>query len=332
MHAFKISLASLCLTTTLAAACVQQDAPEAIARAIPTAEGVRIRLPEQAALMPSDGGEHIGSSRNALLGELAQYYVVTRNVTRTLNAGAGWVLVLVHAIVNTPPTTVEGNVYTWGPGSKALDPADYRLIVTANDDNSFDWTLDGRSKIEANAEFESLIFGHAIPGEIENRGRGSFTIDFDAAERVNPIDNEPEGLVTVEYNLEDPDDGIPALQMTIDGRQLDDNGIEQDVHFEYAYDEASDGSGDFKFKINGDLDDDGSLQEEALIHSRWLPTGAGRADLRVKGGDLDTLVVEASECWSSSFGRVYYADNQDWMPSEGEESSCSHASADLPNE
>src|SRR5690606_11344549 len=99
-------------------------------------------------------------------------------------------------------------------------------------DGSYDWTLDGKSKIDVNAEFESLIFGHAIPGVVAHRGLGSFTIDFDAAERVNPIDNEPEGLVTVEYNLEDPDDNIPALQMTIDGRGLDENGVEQDTHFE----------------------------------------------------------------------------------------------------
>lgn len=330
MHLLKSTFTGLFLSTLLATGCVQQEeAPNEIARAIPTAEGVRIQLPDQATRLSTSDMDGISGSRHAVL---AAYYTVTRNVTRTLNAGAGWVLVVVHAIVQTPPTSVDGNVYTWGPGSGALDPADYRLIVTANDDGSYDWTLDGRSKIDVNAEFESLIFGNAIPGLVEHRGQGSFTIDFDAAERVNPIDNEPEGLVTVQYNLEDPDDDIPALQMTIDGRQLDENGVEQDVHFDYTYDEASDGSGDFSFQINGDLADDGSLQEDALIRSRWLATGAGRADLRVQGGDLDTLVVEASECWSENFGRVFYADNQNWMPSEGQESDCSHASADMPSE
>jgi hypothetical protein len=236
---------------------------------------------------------------------------------------------LVHAIVQTPPTTVDGNVYTWGPGSKALDPADYRLIVTENDNGSFDWTLDGRSKIDANAVFESVVFGNAVPGAIPERGNGSFTLDFDASERVNPVDNEPVGLVTVEYDLEGGQ-GFSTLNMTIDSREADDAGVEQDVHFDYDYAEDLDGNGNFSFTINGDLEDDGSLKETALIRSRWLPTGAGRADVRVQGGDLADLVVEASECWSTSFGRVFYADNQNWMPSEGSESDCSHDTSDLP--
>ncbi len=325
------SLTALVFSTVLATGCVvQEEAPENLARAIPTAESVRINLPDSAAREISDAPINgVSSTRNAVLGELAEYYVVTRKVTRDLNGGAGWVLTLVHAIIKTPPTTVDGNVYTWGPGSDALDPADYRLVVTENDNGSFGWSLDGQSKIDPSAGFEALIFGNAMPGEIEHRGTGSYTLDFDAAERVNPIDNEPVGLVTVEYDLAGGQ-GFSTLNMTIDSREIDDNGIEQDVNFSYNYAESLDGSGNFSFKINGDLENDGSLQESALIRSRWLNTGAGRADVRVQGGDLADLVVEASECWSSNFGRVYYTDNQDWMPSEGDEQDCSHTSADLP--
>ena len=34
--------------------------------------------------------------------------------------------VLIHAIVQYPVTSTNGNVYTWGPWSEALDPAEYR--------------------------------------------------------------------------------------------------------------------------------------------------------------------------------------------------------------
>jgi hypothetical protein len=331
MQHFNKSLTALVFSTVLATGCVvQEEAPENLARAIPTAESVRINLPDTAAREISDAPVNgVSSTRNAVLGELAEYYVVTRNVTRDLNGGAGWVLTLVHAIVQMPPTTVEGNVYTWGPGSDALDPADYRLIVTENDNGSFDWSLDGRSKIVADADFEAVVYGNAMPGAIPHRGNGSYTIDFDAGERVNPVDNEPVGLVTVEYDLEGGQ-GFSTLNMTIDSRETGDDGVERDVHFDYNYAEALDGGGNFSFAINGDLDDDGSLQESALIRSRWLNTGAGRADFRAQDGDLADLVVEASECWSSNFGRVYYADNQDWMPSEGNEEDCSHNTSDLP--
>jgi len=326
------TFSGLLLSSVLATACVQQEAPENIARALPTAESVRINLPETSARTEGQSRDGISSTRNAVIGELAEYYVVTRQVTRDLNQGAGWVLVLVNTIVRLPPTSVDGNVYTWGPGSDALDPADYRLVVTENDNGSFDWSLDGRSKIVVDAGFESVIFGHAVPGEVENRGLGSFSIDFDASERVNPVDNDQIGLVTVQYNLEDADDTIPALQMIIDSRELDDAGDERDVHFEYVYDENSEGAGNFEFTIHGDLDDEGSLQEDAVIRSRWLATGAGRADVRIQSGDLGDIVVEASECWSESFGRVFYTDNQDWAPTEGDVASCSHQTADLPSE
>lgn len=332
MQHFNKTLTALVFSTLLATGCVvQEEAPENLSRAIPTADSVRINLPDSAAREISDAPVNgISSSQNAILGELAEYYVVTRNVTRDLNRGAGWVLTLVHAIVQMPPTTVDGNVYTWGPGSDALDPADYRLTVTENDNGSFDWSLDGRSKLEEGAVFEAVVFGNAVPGEIAHRGNGSYTLDFDASERVNPIDNDAVGLVTVEYDLEGGQ-GFSTLKMTIDSRETDAEGIEQDVHFDYDYAEAIDGTGNFSFAINGDLDDDGSLHESALIRSRWLDTGAGRADVRIQGGDLADVVVEASECWSSNFGRVYYADNQDWMPSEGEETDCSHNTSDLPD-
>ena len=332
MKQVKATLTGLLFSSVLATACVQQEAPENIARALPTADSVRINLPETAARTETQSRDGISSSRNAVLGELAQYYVVTRQVTRDLNRGAGWVLLLVHTIVQTPPTTVNGNVYTWGPGSGALDPADHRLVVTENDDGSYDWSLDGRSKLVEGSQFEAIIFGNAIPGEEAHRGHGSFSIDFDAGERVNPVDNDQIGLVTVQYNLEDPNDEIPALQMIIDSRELDAEGTERDVHFEYLYDENAEGAGNFEFTIHGDLEDEGTLQEDAVIRSRWLSTGAGRADLRMQSGDLGDLVVEASECWSENFGRVFYTDSQDWMPTEGDEASCSHATSDLPSQ
>ena len=59
-------------------ACVKQDAaPEGHRRRDPDVGSGRIKLPE--------------ASRDAV-GELADYYVVTRDVTRTFNGGSAWVL------------------------------------------------------------------------------------------------------------------------------------------------------------------------------------------------------------------------------------------------
>ncbi len=298
------ALFSLALTT----GCLQfADDRSAIQEALPTADSVRINVPDDQA---------------KALGDVASYYGITRTISRDLNGGAGWVLVLVHTIVQFPATTVEDNVYTWGPHSDALDPAEWRLTVIENADGTYDWVFDGRSKIDAQEDFTAVISGHAVPGADPHRGSGFFAIDFDAAEYVNPIDNEESGLVEVAYDLENRDGTVAAIVMTARDVQPDENGVPQDVSFEYAYAENLDGSGELGFVIHGDLDENGSAAEEAAIHSQWLADGQGRADIAASGGDLGEVSVLASECWDQNFRRVFYADNLDWQPTEGEESSC----------
>jgi hypothetical protein len=57
--------------------------------------------------------------------------------------------------------------------------------------------------------------------------------------------------------------------------------------------------------------------------SRWLASGAGRADLVASGGSLPTgFVVHATECWDASFNRVFYTEDVDPTKSEGSVSAC----------
>lgn len=319
-HAAKTITLSLLSVFALSAGCVQRAGDHPIEQILPTSDQVKIEVPE-------------GSAQTAyVLGDLADYYVITRNISRDLNGGAAWVLVLVHTIVHFPPTTVDGDVYTWGPWSDALDPAEWRLVVTENLDGSYDWSFDGKSKLEEDAEFLTVISGNAVPGELEpHRGTGNFLIDFDAAEQVDPIDNDNRGTVEITYDLENRDDTPATLDMVIQTRQLDEEGVEQDVAFDYSYVKNLDGSGDLQFQIHGDLDDEGSLFEDAIIRSRWLVSGSGRADVRVSGGDLGSTTVEASECWNDLFRRVFYTDSMDWMPTEGDEADCAFTDQDLPD-
>src|SRR5882672_2915768 len=98
MSMFK-SLLSASVVASLVAGCVaKQDAPpEEIARAIPKADQVQIKLPSTATREAPN------------VGDLATYYVVTRGVTTTFNGGSAWVLILIHTIVQFPVTSVSGN-------------------------------------------------------------------------------------------------------------------------------------------------------------------------------------------------------------------------------
>src|SRR5262249_47458441 len=92
--------------------------------------------------------------------------------------------------------------------------------------------------------------------------------------------------------------------------------------FHYAYTEKPDQSGTLSFTSYGDTDDPGPAWETTTYDSSWLASGAGRADLSITGGDLGDLTVTASECWSTSFLRVYLGASVAWLPTEGIASAC----------
>jgi hypothetical protein len=66
------------------------------------------------------------------------------------------------------------------------------------------------------------------------------------------------------------------------------------------------------------------------LRSRWQATGAGRADARLAGGDLGQIEAIASECWDAMFQRVFYTDSVGFAASEGAQTACVFATADLP--
>ena len=288
--------------------CIQQDsAPDDLQKAIPTSDQVRINLP--------DGG-------NAkTVGQLADWYVATRNVTRMFNGGSAWVLVLVHTIVQYPVTTVSGDTYTWGPWHDALSPAEYKLDVTDNGDGTYDYALSGRSRTEAGAQFEKVIDGFADPRNGELQGNGHFTLDFEASRRVNPIDADADarGTMAATYDLQ-------ARHLDLAIASTNDAG--EPVDADYAYNEAADGVGDMVFSFNENAGGT-AAQEQVVLRSRWQSTGAGRSDARLSGGDLTTAAI-ASECWSDTFKRTYYTDNASFAPTEGDVANCAFATADLP--
>ncbi|MCE9574402.1 MAG: hypothetical protein K8W52_14740 [Deltaproteobacteria bacterium] len=302
------------LTAIAATGCVQpNDDLHPAARVIPTSEQVAIKLPDK------------GTART--VGQLAPWYVATRNVTRTLNGGTAWVLVVVHAVVQFPPTETNGDTATWGPWDDGpLAPARYRLTVTALADGSYDWSLDGQNKTNPGSGFISVVNGNAVPSVPEGEGTGHFSIDFDNGAIVNPVDNgDARGTLDVAYDL-------AARTLDIDAVSAEDRGgVLVPVQYHYTYGEAVDGSGNMTFATHGDTEDAGTAAEDGVVRSRWLATGAGRTDLRLSGGDLGAVQVTASECWDTSFRETYYTDSASYLPTEGDPASCVYADQDLPS-
>ena len=307
----KSLVSAACALGIAATGCVTQDAPpDQIARAIPTSDQVSIKLPAHSALERPD------------VGQLATFYVATRGVTTMFNGGSAWVLVLIHTIVQFPVTSVSGNTYTWGPWSgNALDPAIYKLDVSANADGTYDYTLSGHAKSDTTDHFLALITGHSNPGAALGQGNGNFLLDFDASRTVDPVDNaNNKGQVAVNYDLK-----ARHLDLTI--MSTDANG--QAASADYSYDETADGGGQMTFGVEANLGGT-AAEENVTLRSRWLATGAGRGDARITGGDLGSAQGIASECWDTTFDRVYYTDNVNLGATEGDPAQCAFADVDLP--
>jgi hypothetical protein len=303
----KSLLAASTVLSLAGTGCIAKQGPDnsAIDDAIPTSDQVQIKMPAQA----------------RTVGQLAQYYVITHDATTMFNGGAAWVLVLIHSIVQLPVTSVSGDVYTWGPGSQPLDPADYKLDVTANADGTYDYVLSGKNKTAANAQFLAVVTGHADPGVAPGLGDGSFTLDFDASAQVDPIDNSNnKGTIDATYDLAARHLGLHIMSTNAAGRP---------VSADYTYDAAADNSGDMSFSAQTDVGG-GPALENLVIRSRWLPTGSGRSDSRIDGGDLGTTRAQASQCWDNLFREVFYTDNVNFLPTDGDPTQCAYGNVDLP--
>jgi hypothetical protein len=275
IHNKSIALSLLALT-----ACAQESDIDSVREALPDAKAVAVNLPENA-------------ESPAALGALADTYKWTRATTRTLNGITALVLLTVHTIVQYPPTKVEGSVFTWGPHSDALDPAEWRLTVTALGHRTYDWQLHARRKNEG-GEFLLLLDGHSVGSDVAHRGHGHFRFDLDALFAVNPIDNpDAQGAVSVDYAHDLG--GFSNVAMDFEGLTL----------ASYRYTEAADGSGSFDFDFQADVQENGSALEDARLRSRWLASGEGRADGSATGGDLESDVFNIAQCWDENFISIY---------------------------
>lgn len=293
---------------------------DVIRGAIPQAGEVSIKLPSggsAAQVDPTQDG--IGSLELAVVGETADMYMLTRGISVTLNGGVGFVLVLARTIVAFPVTSMEGETYVWGPWTDSLNPSEWRMTVTPNAAGEFAWTLEGRLKADgAAAPYRATVTGLADPGLLPGRGAGSFTLDFETAEALDPAGNNGEGVISVTYDFAGAVRSI-ALDAV--------NGAETVT---YSYAEGVDGTGDFQFTVHGDTEDEGALAELIEIRSRWVANGQGRSDFRISSGDMADVIVTGSECWDGSFGRTYYTDSLPIQPTEGDAGTCAFADVSLP--
>ncbi|HET6150622.1 MAG TPA: hypothetical protein VFH68_23990, partial [Polyangia bacterium] len=260
-------------------------------------------------------------------------YQTTRNVTVVINGGTLAVLTLVHTIVEFPPTSVSNDSAVWGPHSEPLSRNAWRLTVTRVAPHSFDYVLAAKPKLADDSAFIGILSGHhnTVNGPhgraIEGLGDGTFTVDWDAAQTL-PEHDKIVGKADFTYARASFTD-TATIGVAFTGIKDESNAEIYNANYLYA---ATPGAGgDFHYAAHRDAlpgpGPTGTAQELFTMHSRWLETGAGRADVQVSGGDSPVPSPIVNECWDAAFSSTFKNTSYDPAQTWGQESTCVFTSA-----
>lgn len=246
----------------------------------------------------------------------ASFYEFTRTVSDGVDTGTLLILAEVAVVTSFPPTSIDGSHAVWGPGGDALDPVEWKLTVTKTADHEFDYEVDGRPHGSTDdSAWQSILTGHGYSHEHTLYRSGSFTLNGDTLESLDPTRSNG-GKISVQYDARAWPKTVSADVATSDG---------SGQWFDVTVAHESDGGGTLAVTALADIDSNGS-NESVDENSRWNSTGAGRADVKMSGGDLSQTVL-ASQCWSSQFAQTYYTDSVNYQPTSGDPSTCAFAQA-----
>jgi hypothetical protein len=296
--------------------------------AIPQAEAVKVDGPESVAgeSRSRSGSSGLLAEEQSGSGDPAYWYAWTRRVRDGVNAITGRVLGSVWYIVHTEPSDVSSDEAIWGPYTDALEPVTWRFRVTRVGEQTYDYVLEGRPKVSTSDDaYRPVLLGRGYGKASEQHGDGSFTSDLDAARELDPVEHRDDsGSVKVTHDLpRDVTRRLNALPRVITA-ELRPAG-EQSLTVKSTANE--DGTGVIECDAFVDIDDrKATAPEDVTIVSRWRNSGAGRADITIANGDLpkSTPIVNAVECWGTDFTRVYYSDDAEFAPTEGDETACAY--------
>ncbi len=298
-----VAYTALCSALTIGLfACQPKDEPGSeLATGVPRASTVAMAVPGS-----DNEALTVEGSNYALMGQLSDWYITTRAVTVTVNAGALAVGTLVKLVTDYPATSVTLDSAVWGPWQSPLDPIEWRVTITRIAPHQYAYKFEGRDKQDQSAAYVTVLSGTHTPGldaqgnEMEGFGAGSFTLDWDARAMLPQPDSN---VGTANYTYDHMDPGA-VVNIAAKFRQVkDDNqpGKLVDVDYAFVQNPGADGSMDFLYDVPANATSAGGLGK---VRSRWLWSGAGRSDVSVTTTD-SALTYTLSECWDTNYLSVY---------------------------
>lgn len=296
---------SLLFATLMLAGCGRMSREEEFRSVLPTQELVEMKTPAQGGqALQSEAAVHAQRE-----GETSDFYTFTRNTTVLVNGSTLAVLRLIDTVTKQPPTTVTQETAVWGPHTDALSRNTWKLTVTRASDRTYRYTVEARAKEATDTAFVTVLSGSHTPamdaaGEpMKGFGQGEFTLDWNTA-RTLPEHDENVGSMTVKYSRQTE---TSVITVNAAFRQVKDaNDTTKRVDADYLYASTPGQGGEFDFKLSQDWHKviGSTARENLTIKSRWLETGAGRSDVKLTGGDVQSEHT-VTDCWDTTFASRY---------------------------
>jgi len=299
---------------------LQSEADE-FRNASPSRQGVEIKVPDNGKAL--EAGD-VASTQQALLGETAGCYTLTRGITVSVNVGTAAILKMVEEIVSYDPTTLGQDQAVWGPWTDALSPNTFKFTVNKVGAN-YDYALEAKGKSEDDAKYRKILFGHHEPGAAAKQGKGSFTLDWNLAGQL-PEHGKEVGSADFTYERTAKLD----VNIGVAFHQVKDDETGKLVDATYRFEQLAGGTGAFEFVLFKDiagLPSNTAKVERHAVKSRWQNTGAGRCDIKFSEGDIVNPVT-ATECWGNTFLQTYYSDSLNITAPQGKETDCPFSAAE----
>lgn len=312
----KGKLESTCLAMILVAAGCGGMSPgeDEYREALPTSEQLALSVP---GAKPSQQQE--GKLTQALVGQRALLYLVTRDTSIKVNATLWITLNIIRSITVHPPTKVGVDYAVWGSGGHGLGLLSWKLYVKRVSPGKYNYTLSARRKTKLAGAFSTIVSGTSTRGtsSVFAGYSGSVTADADALHALAPIRYPTRGRAVVHY---DTTGTTRSVKMALKGYSK--LGFQRS-EVNYAYLDRADRSGEFSYAVETDIHLRNGAREQVTVKSKWNAAGAGKGLATISGGDLPSGVVgKATECWDSAFRRVFYSDTVKIHPDEGSASRC----------
>lgn len=301
---------------------------------VPSSASVSLSVPTSSTAVqtsPTQPMLQTGTTQQALQGDPASLYQLTRAVTVGVNLGTVTVLGLIRAITDQTPTSFDGNTAVWGPYTASHSPNTWRLTLMKSGDHTYSYALEGKDKNAPDSSYLVVLSGTHTPaldasGRPERDfGSGTFLIDWDKAQQL-PEHDDNVGTAAFTYarpSLQDTAHIDVAFRGTL--RLFTPGTTDADYH----WDETPGQGGNFTFTTQTNVDRDANnTLEDLAIKSRWQAGGAGRSDVKATGGDLPSPAT-VNECWNASFQSTYLNESFDASAGYGTEATdCVFTSAD----